>query len=721
MGESGDSTASSDLVRRTSRPKKKRQNRYELRPYTRKPAPYEPSRAPDNNLLFYCGQEGCNWVHQVASNFRKHLKSKHDIDVKPEASQIAKVAQNLVGTFVRDSNNDAGVRTPLTEDVVRQAMVYYVVRNSEPFSIIEAPSLQYLLLTMNPYVQDLLTTSRRTLVNDIRQTWLKEKEQLKNRLRDARTKIHISLDIWTSPNTYLFIGVIAHYVASNEDQISTSLLALREVGGHSGEEQWSILRTILEEYEIIDRLGCIIADSASTNGTLCRTIHNYFSEELMMVWDYERNQIRCICHIFNLIVQAFLFGNLEEQELEAYDQQEKEREDVDISAQQQVVREQMSSLGKLHNIVAHIRRSGGRTKEFETEAGGRIPLDNRTRWNSWYMMLERAISYEKSIDFYLKNHPELRADILKPKDWDILRTISHFLSRFHSQSKQLESNSDDISQVLPHLWHVRLWIKANKDRFARKDGQPASRTTAEEKDFLNRLKNAEIAFQKWWDLLWGNTTYILATLLNPIYRTTWFKNALPRIDMSNEAIKKALDRAHTAYDTWHTQRQEEESLERRREIRIEPKRRRTTYHLRTKGESIYEMNERVLGSWETNEVSEYVEYINQPPTKAPAPDPNKPDDVRRFKPLAWWCEESQQAKWPHLSSLAISILSFPATSAEPERVFSGARRTISWERSQLTPAVIEILECLKFAFRTKERLMLSGKQIADIGVCFSES
>jgi len=83
MGESGDSTASNDLVRRTSRPKKKRQNRYELRPYTRKPASYEPSRAPDNNVLFYCGQEGYNWVHQVASNFRKHLKSKHDIDVKP--------------------------------------------------------------------------------------------------------------------------------------------------------------------------------------------------------------------------------------------------------------------------------------------------------------------------------------------------------------------------------------------------------------------------------------------------------------------------------------------------------------------------------------------------------------------------------------------------------------------------------------------------------------
>ena len=40
-------------------------------------------------------------------------------------------------------------------------------------------------------------------------------------------------------------------------------------------------------------------------------------------------------------------------------------------------------------------------------------------------------------------------------------------------------------------------------------------------------------------------------------------------------------------------------------------------------------------------------------------------------------------------------LSIPAMSAEPERVFSGGRRTISWERMQLGDDTIEIIECLK--------------------------
>ena len=45
--------------------------------------------------------------------------------------------------------------------------------------------------------------------------------------------------------------------------------------------------------------------------------------------------------------------------------------------------------------------------------------------------------------------------------------------------------------------------------------------------------------------------------------------------------------------------------------------------------------------------------------------------------------------------MAIDILSILAMSAEPERVFSGARRTISWERGQMDPKTLEITECLK--------------------------
>lgn len=220
--------------------------------------------------------------------------------------------------------------------------------------------------------------------------------------------------------------------------------------------------------------------------------------------------------------------------------------------------------------------------------------------------------------------------------------------------------------------------------------------TAEERDFLNRIQNAEAAWKKWWDLLWQNTTYPLATLLNPVYRTKWFKDGLKHMGIDQKTIEEVLNRTRQAWIHWHQQKQQEEqlALSNSNDSSAPRKRRRTTYLLRTiNSQSIYDLNQRVFGDWKSNDISEYEEYLNQP-VLPPSPG---------FEPLAWWCEQSQQIKWPHLSSLAVSVLSFPAMSAEAERVFSGARRTISWERSQLKPETIEVLECLKYILRSKHK------------------
>ena len=45
--------------------------------------------------------------------------------------------------------------------------------------------------------------------------------------------------------------------------------------------------------------------------------------------------------------------------------------------------------------------------------------------------------------------------------------------------------------------------------------------------------------------------------------------------------------------------------------------------------------------------------------------------------------------------MAIDILSIPLMSDEPERVFSGACCTVSWDRGQIEAETIEMRECLK--------------------------
>jgi hypothetical protein len=63
-----------------------------------------------------------------------------------------------------------------------------------------------------------------------------------------------------------------------------------------------------------------------------------------------------------------------------------------------------------------------------------IPLDNYTRWNSWYLSLVVAEEHGLSIDTYTKSHThwdELSEDYLILEDWNKLRKIKSFLKPFH--------------------------------------------------------------------------------------------------------------------------------------------------------------------------------------------------------------------------------------------------------------------------------------------------
>jgi hypothetical protein len=71
-------------------------------------------------------------------------------------------------------------------------------------------------------------------------------------------------------------------------------------------------------------------------------------------------------------------------------------------------------------------------------------------------------------------------------------------------------------------------------------------------------------------------------------------------------------------------------------------------------------------------------------------------DIRdKISALQWWRQDAQTKRWPRLSRMAIDILSIPAMSDEAERVFSGARRTVTWDRTLMLPETLEQRECLK--------------------------
>jgi hypothetical protein len=135
-------------------------------------------------------------------------------------------------------------------------------------------------------------------------------------------------------------------------------------------------------------------------------------------------------------------------ELESYDEKEQQGETGDEKAQRTKFR-LIGPLGQMHNIVIHIRGSTARIAEFLELARRIIPLDNRTRWNSWYLMLVIALELRPAVEKYCQNHEsELEDDELTPEDWRRLRTIKDFLEPFQSATLYTEGDCAAIDRVL---------------------------------------------------------------------------------------------------------------------------------------------------------------------------------------------------------------------------------------------------------------------------------
>ncbi|KAG7404439.1 hypothetical protein Forpe1208_v016024 [Fusarium oxysporum f. sp. rapae] len=57
--------------------------------------------------------------------------------------------------------------------------------------------------------------------------------------------------------------------------------------------------------------------------------------------------------------------------------------------------------------------------------------------------------------------------------------------------------------------------------------------------------------------------------------------------------------------------------------------------------------------------------------------------------LQWWLEPTQRENFPFLCRMAIDIFCIPPMSTEAERIFSGARRQVTWDRSSMSAKMVE--------------------------------
>ncbi|KAI8396562.1 hypothetical protein FOFC_21110 [Fusarium oxysporum] len=246
--------------------------------------------------------------------------------------------------------------------------VRFITACSLPFRLVECPEFRALLAYINKDVDTWLPDTHETIRKWIMRQYEDQKEKVKQRIQSAKSRIHISCDLWTSPNSLAILGIVAHYV-TEDGQLEHHVLALKDID------------SLLRRYDI--------------------------------QYDPKVRRLRCQCHIINLAAKAFLFIT------------DDEKLEVDNPSVHNVTLRHIEAwrkkgpLGKLHNFVVFIQRSVQRGQKFlAVSHNHKLARDNDTRWSSWYNMLRVALNLRDAIDGYFNKWMEsdCAGDELSPED-----------------------------------------------------------------------------------------------------------------------------------------------------------------------------------------------------------------------------------------------------------------------------------------------------------------
>ena len=140
------------------------------------------------------------------------------------------------------------------------------------FSCVESVYFRELLLYIAPSLKPYFVAAGSTIRRWILDEFDKARLRVKTELDQSQSRIHISFDLWTSPNQRAFVGVVGHYL--NKDlQCQSTLIGLRRLrGSYSSENIAEAIIPILQDYEIANKLGCFMSDNTKTNDIAIRLI-----------------------------------------------------------------------------------------------------------------------------------------------------------------------------------------------------------------------------------------------------------------------------------------------------------------------------------------------------------------------------------------------------------------------------------------------------------------
>ena len=483
----------------------------------------------DTRRFWECSVCQERFVATATTNAKDHLQRKHQIKLNSESLSPFPSSvidqQRRFAEIQQLQNLPAVVNTSFQDRLIR-----WVTTCHASFNMVANEQFRSLFLCSSTTTNEILPcipTSNTTLRNWIEKEFKKGKNKIKSMLQKSRGKIHLSFDLWSSPNGYALAGIVSHFVDVDYN-VRAILLGLREISGeHSGENIGQTVIDVVHEFQYESRLGAFVLDNAGSNDTAVRYILNEL--ELHDTHKEEHCRLRCLGHIINLAAQDFMFGQNSEKWLREHAAIE------DSTDVEELQRSWISQgvIGHIQNLISLIRSSPQRRQAFHRITGTdpdpkkrnlMVIQNNTTRWNSTYNMLVRALELKNHIQVYvnscranrdlkgkiadeaIQKHPQLTED-----DWTTLQELCDALQPFNEATNHLQGKSNGgtygfLWECLPAIEWLLMTLEKIKDDRGIEDRIGLSANNA-----WNKMK-------KYYEITDLSPFYVAAIVLNPAHK-----------------------------------------------------------------------------------------------------------------------------------------------------------------------------------------------------------
>jgi hypothetical protein len=293
------------------------------------------------HYCIYCSSRNA-WGTSNSQNAKWHIANQHqNVTIDPTPLKSTRATQRSLDTlFARQVGASSTITTPistqLTREVFLEAVIQLIINHDCPFRLVEWPAFRALLALLDERALEWLPESHTSIPPYIDASYRFYYNCLAARVQASQSLIHLSVDLWTSEHRHAYLAVVAHWV--DDWQKQEALLQLPRVfGKHDGENLAKYVYQVLKEFEIQTKLGYITSDNASSNNTLMSCLSRTLQREDGHLWDHTWHRVRCICHIMNISLHAFMFGESKEAFEAAEAQAMAENDDIALVVERRCV------------------------------------------------------------------------------------------------------------------------------------------------------------------------------------------------------------------------------------------------------------------------------------------------------------------------------------------------------------------------------------------------